>query len=470
MSLLKKLLIATISISLFFSCSQGVMNEDVTGGDEAYSGEGSRGFGKVYGVDEVKAFSDKYFSQGSNGYLRSVNKNGINGYYINMQGEGDEEWTPKHVSTNEAMGYGMRLAAMRINISSSSYDRNKYANIFDGLWRVQHSFPSYTTSQLHSWVIPADFNPLTTKGKMVSSATDGELDTAYALLLMDKRYGTSRSVKYKDEAKKIILALGKTIRSENVNGRTYTYLPTGDWTKWGEGKYVARCSDFMPHHLKTFIRFMEAEGLTGDSAYNKYKNTLKTVKYLYANNPFSSDGMFPDFILIKGSGNILKPLPPNSPQAQALGEAVETDLYSHNASRVPWRMAEDTYFTDDEVSARAARDIWLTMKDHPYGDVFDLEGNPLNDHTSAAFSAPIAACIEPAFYLQYKSLSGRAKGACGNAYWREVNKAFTKHNNFFQGENHPWGPGYFEDSISLFSQYFMLRDSYMVEPYSTKGL
>lgn len=468
MSIMKKLLTVTAAALLAVSCSINVENTEALKEDK-----GTRGFGKVYGLTQVQAFSDKYFNMTS-GYLRYIDKNNIKGYYIRMKGQGDAQWTPEHISTSEAMGYGMRLAAMRIQVSEDQWIKDRYARFFDGLWNVQKQFKSTTETNLHAWVIPATMDPATTKAKSVSSATDGEMDIAYGLLMMHSMYGTTRGINYKAEAEKIILALANTIRTETVNGRAYTYLPTGDWTKWTQDKYVMRASDFMPHHLKTFIRFLEAEGKTSHSAYRKFKDTLATVKYLYANNPFSSAGLFPDFILIKGSDNTLKPLPQNSSQAKTLGEEVQTDMYSYNACRVPWRMAEDTFFTDDEVTAQAAKDIYNNIGGgYPLnvaGNLYSMSGVAQNDHATTAFTAPVAAIIEPAMYLSYKRLTnGSAKGACGNAYWKRINEAFNTINSQFKGYKNDYSNAYYEDSINLFSQYLMIRDS-ISEPYSTKGL
>lgn len=472
----RKLFAILILALITFSCSQEMGTPETKEQLE----EGSRLVGVIDKTWDVRIFTCEYFDT-KTGYLREVDKtvNGkqIKGYYIRMKGQGDAQWTPEHVSTSEAMGYGMRLCALGIQVAGIQSEKNHLANIFDGLWNVQHAFPSYTNPNLHSWVIPSDFNPATTRGKMVSSATDGELDIAYALLAMDKIYGQTRGINYKAEAKKIILALSSSnmIRTENVNGRDYTYIVTGDWTKWGEGKYVARCSDFMPHHFKTFIRFMEAEGLTGYSEYGRWKKLLNTVKYFYANNPVSDVGMFPDFLLIKGSTNELKPLPPDSPQAQALGEEVDTNMYDYNACRVPWRMAEDTYFTDDEVVAAAAKKLYFLLgEDHPFrvtGTRFDMNGNNINSLRSTAFEAPFAAIIEPAMNLVYKSLpTDIQRGRCMHHYWYLVNEAFDSINSRFIGYTNDNDQGYYEDSINILCQYYMLKDGHITEPYNTKGL
>lgn len=476
-----------ITFFLMLSCSQEVVNGSITTEQDQQSE--SRYFANSSKLSNVLSFSDKYFSESSTGYLRKVPSNdyGVEGYYINMKGQGNTG--NKEVSTSEAMAYGMRLAALRIEASKKDSDKVKYAKIFDGLWKTQSHFKSARNSDLHAWIIPSTFDKSTISTEC--SATDGELDLAYALLKMDKLNipGYAKKINYKYEAKKIILALATTIQEQTVYGRKYTYLPSGDWTieKPGkpvkESKFVARCSDFMPHNVKTFIRFMEDQNLTGYSAYRKWKDVLSTINYLYANNPFSDKGLFPDFIVIKGSTNEIKPLDPNSPQAIELHERVKTNFYSYNACRVPWRMAEDVYFTSNKIAAKAAYEIYCTLdgsNGNPRLDAatldvrgveYNMNGIPsTTEYTMTCYTAPVAASIKSAFIMGLETVNNQSSySALGNHYWVRANRAFDTINSEFVSATSQWGSGYYEDSINLFCQYLLL-DRALTEPYNTKGL
>lgn len=367
-----------------------------------------------------------------------------------MKGEGNQEYTPDYVSTSEAMGYGMRLAAMRINISATQHDKDKYINYVDVLWRVPKAFKSQTDSNLHSWVIPASFdvniiNGVNNPKHSVSSATVGEMDIALALLLMHKLNIPNAKHNYKNDAKKIILALGSTIQSQTIYGKKHTYLPTGDWIlketpgKRNYSKHLMRSSDFLTYHIKTFIRFMEAEGLTYDPSYRKWKDLLSTIKYLYTNNPFSYKGLFPDFIYINGATNSLEVLDRNKNSIhmqldKELGEAVTENEFSYNACSLPWRMAEDVYFSRDITIAKAAHKIYNTL---------DTNKN------QSAYS-----------YYEYY-------------FYKRANGAFVQINSGFQSNKPSWATkpnhsGYYPDSINLICLYLLLRNK-ATEPYSTIG-
>lgn len=498
MKIISQLSLIVITVLLTFSCSQESVNYTPKKTTEE-SSSGNRFMADSSKINKLIEFSDKYFSS-DKGYLVKVNENAANGFYILMKGEGNQVYTPDHVSTSEAMGYGMRLAAMRINISTSQEDKERYIGYVDGLWNVQKAFKSQTNSNLHSWVIPSTFsinsiNGVNNPNHSVSSATDGEMDIALALLLMDKLNLSNPKHNYKEDAKKIILALGSTIQSQTVNGKKYTYLPTGDWAikekKDGSlnySKYLMRSSDFLTHHIKTFIRFMEAEGLTSDPTYRKWKDLLSTIKYLYTNNPFSSKGLFPDFIYINGSTNSLEALDRtkggvHSKLVEELGEDVTENKFSYNACRLPWRMAEDVYFSSDITIAKAAHKIYNTLDSNKNNYTIDMTGVEYNmagvatntTYTSQFYEAPVAATINSAMLSSmepYKNQS--AYSYFGYYFYKRANGAFDQINSGFQSNKPSWATkpnhsGYYHDSINLFCQYLLLRNK-ATEPYSTIGL
>src|SRR5690606_3194091 len=75
------------------------------------------------------------------------------------------------------------------------------------------------------------------------SATDGDLDIAYSLLLAYKQWGTSGSINYLTEAKRMII---KGIRTSYIT-KDYR-LNLGDWKN--ETSTDTRPSDWMSAHFK----------------------------------------------------------------------------------------------------------------------------------------------------------------------------------------------------------------------------
>ncbi len=128
---------------------------------------------------------------------------------------------------------------------------------------------------------------LTSTGSQRNSATDGDLDIAYALILADKQWG-SKTVNYKAAAKNLLTV----IKKDEIN--TTTYLPKeGNWATSSYDASKLRTSDLMVGYFKTFATY------TKDSTWTKVATHSQTaIKKLSARH---STGLFPDFIFAKGS-------------------------------------------------------------------------------------------------------------------------------------------------------------------------
>ena len=92
-------------------------------------------------------------------------------------------------------------------------------------------------------------------GRYTGSATDGDMDIAYALLLADKLWGNDGKINYKQEALTIINELMNSV----VNQNEWT-LKLGDWVKNDDPRYgsATRTSDWMVGHISVFYE------VTGD--------------------------------------------------------------------------------------------------------------------------------------------------------------------------------------------------------------
>jgi hypothetical protein len=116
-------------------------------------------------------------------------------YYVWHGGRGGAG--PGTVGTSEGQGYGMLIAAYMAGLDPDAHA------IFDGLYAHFRDHPSLTSPDLMAWrqldgcVDSPD----------AYSATDGDLDIAYALLLADRQWGSGGAINYLAEAGRVAAEL-----------------------------------------------------------------------------------------------------------------------------------------------------------------------------------------------------------------------------------------------------------------------
>ena len=234
------------------------------------------------------------------------------------------------VSCSEGHGYGMLATALM-----AGYD-DKAKVYFDGLYRFYKAHPSATDSALMGWQQIKWSNgdiintPAYDNEDGNFSATDGDMDIAYALMLADKQWGSVGEINYMKEAKTIINAIMKN----DVNMDEWI-LKLGDWASSSDTDYGTgtRSSDFMLSHLKAF------QAATGDPNWeNVTDKTYSIINSLYGNQS-SATGLLPDFSFKKGSKYV--PSYPNYLEAPYDGD------YYYNSCRVPWRVSVDYLVSGD---------------------------------------------------------------------------------------------------------------------------
>src|SRR6185436_2654698 len=119
--------------------------------------------------------------------------NGCGGYYVSFGGKGKD---PLFVS--EGHGYGMLIAALMAGFDSNAH------TIFDGFYDVFRKYPSINNGDLMGWAVLKGCALSSSASDLPDSATDGDLDIAFALLLADKQWGSCGRINYLAEAKKVI--------------------------------------------------------------------------------------------------------------------------------------------------------------------------------------------------------------------------------------------------------------------------
>lgn len=168
-----------------------------------------------------------------------------------------------YVSTSEAMGYGLIINAMMAPYADNAQCK-KY---FDGLYKLTQKLPSTVGgSPLMSWLVPKD----TFKNNLVpllhDTATDGDIDIAYALLIAHKTWGSDGAIDYIAECEKHIKAIAKWDLDT-----TYNFTRLGDWQAnagdTSRFKYASRPCDWMGGKLGDLLNFFNGKGI--DIGYDK---------------------------------------------------------------------------------------------------------------------------------------------------------------------------------------------------------
>jgi endoglucanase len=250
-----------------------------------------------------------------------------NQYYVKADVEINDDEIAETVS--EAHGYGMILSVLM-----AGYD-DKAKEYFDGMYKYYIDHPSEITPHLMAWAQDQYGNDI----GGTDSATDGDIDIAYALLLADKQWGSSGDIDYLTAARNMIDAIMKG----DVNKQQWT-LMVGDWAPDDnpvEDKSIGmRSSDFIINELRAFKKVT-----TGEAQKQKWQNVIDKT-YQIAHDIYNNDsphtGLYPDFI-DKKSG-VYHPADPNYLEAETDGD------YSYNACRTPWRLATDYLLSNETPS------------------------------------------------------------------------------------------------------------------------
>ena len=290
-------------------------------------------------------------------------------YYIayNIEGQGDSG----AATVSEAHGYGMVLCA---------YMGDK--THFDGMYRFYKDHPSQNNSWLMAW--QQSTNGFVDMGG-ADSATDGDMDIAYSLLLADKQWGSGGSINYFHEATNMINA----IMQSDVNQSRWT-LRLGDWATTGTSHGYAyststRPSDFMFDHMRSYY------DATGDGRWtNVINQTYNVVNAIY-NNYSSGTGLTCDFVVYNGSAYL--PAPADFLEGATDGE------YAYNSCRTPWRYATEYVLrgTTGILSEMRKMNSWIQTKSggnasHIYPG-YTLGGTALDtSYTDDSFTTPFAVC------------------------------------------------------------------------------
>jgi endo-1,4-beta-D-glucanase Y len=240
---------------------------------------------------------------------------------------------------SEGMGYGMVLTAY--------FGEKKY---FDGLLAFYKSKRTAEAYNLMGWNVTQDgiIDP--------GSATDGDLDVAFSLLIAYCQWGGN----YLDEAKNIISIL-KQNYFVTCSGVT-TMKPGGQFGGCG----LTDLSYYTPAYFRMF----------GQVTNDPFWNTVAEDTYeIFSNSANSATGLVPDWESYDGvpGGN------PNSGRA---------NYYRYDASRIPWRMSLDYLWNGNAYAhywCTKISDFANSLGANNIVDGYDLNGAPRGQYNNSPF-------------------------------------------------------------------------------------
>ena len=235
------------------------------------------------------------------------------------------------VTCSEAMGYGMVIFPLM-----SKFDVSAKVH-FASLYNYIKSYPSIYNSNLMAWQqIKNSQGNIVNSEPETSSATDGDMDISYGLLLAHKLWGENDKINYKEEAIKRINALMDSC----VNKRDYI-LTLGDWVlgiKDNNFKYVTRSSDFLLYYIREFIKYDTKNS-------DQWNLVIRTINFIISEQmkrQSKHNGLMPDFF-IRANGRYI------APKVKVL-ETIHDGDYYFNSCRIPWRYSMDIILNNTPVT------------------------------------------------------------------------------------------------------------------------
>lgn len=273
-------------------------------------------------------------------------------------------------TVSEAHGYGMLIVA-----TMAGYDPEA-KKLFDGMFHYFEEHRSAINPNLMAWQ-QGEKNGKTMNISGVDSATDGDMDIAYALLIADRQWGSDGKINYLAEALKVIGALMDSC----IDPEKYI-IRVGDWASSGYYRNLTRTSDFMLGHFKEYKKATDDE--RWDQVINK---TYSLIEEVYTTES-SNTGLLPDFLLVD-SGKVEVP-------SSSVLEGEYDGAMNYNACRTFWRITTDYIMTGDDRALNQINKLNEWIIETTDGDPrkinpgYYLNGDPIpnRNYSDLSFTAP----------------------------------------------------------------------------------
>ncbi len=248
--------------------------------------------------------------------------------YVFYKLENASTGTGGAVSCSEGHGYGMVLAAYLAGADASARED------FDALSRFYDGHRSRIEPALMGWQqVKQGTQIVNNPSGGNDSATDGDLDIAYAFLVADNQWGSGGTIDYRAKGLAMIRGIARGLLATGDK-----HLRLGDWVTEGDAKYgpATRTSDFVLGHLKAFENFDGNLGFSQSRA-----STIAIASAQMTSGGGAATGLLPDF-MTKASGSW-------APVASGFLEGSHDGDYHYNACRVPWRLGTYELSTGDRA-------------------------------------------------------------------------------------------------------------------------
>lgn len=317
--------------------------------------------------EELNESVKSYYNHWKMNYLKNDLSSLPGGYYVKGEITGNPEgFTP--LGTSEGQGYGMVITVLMAGYDSAAQ------SIYNGLFKTAKTFKSSRNPNLMGWIVTDDKKAF----GYFPSATDGDLDIAYSLLLAHTQWGSTGAINYLKEAQQMITeGIKKSIVT--INNR----LNLGDWDK--NTTLNTRSSDWMMSHFRAFYEF------TNDQIWLNIINNLYNIYKEFSAKYSPNTGLVSDFVVDS---------PPQPAPENFLNESEYTGAHYYNASRVPLRIVMDYAMYSEKRSKIISDQIstWIRNQtnDNPSNivDGYHLNGSVIGSYATAVFVSPfIAASI-----------------------------------------------------------------------------
>lgn len=300
-----------------------------------------------------------------------------------------ESWmTAKQaISVSEGHGYGMLvLAAVAAEEARPTAAAEFQAMV--NFWQAHKSFAGTNLMAWQQWDTSLDATTgageagageiIDRPGGEANSATDGDLDMAYALIIANQIWPNSG---YDVYAQQLLDDIRATILMADGS------LRLGDWALTASGyQQTTRPSDFLIQHLTTFAKFDTANSAT-------WQQSAERLAQHVEQNTTQALPLLPDFGLVSANGEF----------TVAPANHLESEYDSHyyyNSARQPWRIAmpgiyNQTSDLDDNIEWM--NDFFIAQSNGDPAQVYPgvwLSGPQkgqwiVNEWTDLTFTAPL---------------------------------------------------------------------------------
>jgi endo-1,4-beta-D-glucanase Y len=237
-----------------------------------------------------------------------------NEYYVSTKGDDDAH---NNGTVSEAQGYGMNIVPLMAGYDTSAKSE------FDGLWQlVKNHEDRYGLMQ---WQLDGKTCKYYSGGTP-DSATDGDLDIGYGLVLADRQWGG-----YASDAKTWLASVyAHDVASD---GHLKAEDDSDDTTD-------TRPSDDMLDHLRAFAKY--------DGAHNwaKVITRMEAITSEFTGKYSPDANLLSDFV-VNANTTSPKPAPADYQEDQP------DNIVGYNSIRVPWHMGTDALVNGSSTAAVA---------------------------------------------------------------------------------------------------------------------